>query len=448
MRDELFGVVVKELELANSDGEGYIPPGLYIEEVKQEENLETGENQDLEVIGIGRIEKIVDENGETKIIGWYDGKPVDAMQLNGAFVLGKEYEDSEGTTYNYGVDENGKYYYEYTTPAGETYKQELEGTPQSPFEKGNEKQTITQEDENGNKISVEISSTGYEIKDKGGREIVKEAYDEGKYAFVGGGKVQVDAFGVTVENKKSEATVWSYNPELKNYYDPTSGVAFTTDVSPHDTSYAGDGKYQYTHGGSNYFYNAEKKSWTLPDGKEIAANVAPAPIGAESQGKYETASGKTWKYETGTWKAYDDKGNVKESYTPSPNNYYHYEEGKGYIDTEGNLHGSESVAAPDGKSWTRNTDGSWTSDSGEKYNPSTGAFEGGGSEKSSGEQYGHHYSYDASGKVVSDTNSQYGGGYYTESPSGGYGYFNPEYEVGASGVATQKDSQGNTWTQD
>jgi len=473
---KMHDFITSEYQLAY--GKEYVPPGTYISfgdlgsEVEGElVGVDDGSVFDpslQQVIGIGRVDVVEGVNPTTgevekKVIGWYDGKPVQDLKAGGGFVLGYPYKDSEGFSYQYGIEE-GNYYYEYTSPAGFRDKVSMPYNydPTLTFDRGDEVHTVVYENNDGEEVKTELSATGYQIESEEGKSLVDGAYDEGKYAVAGGGEVIIDAAtGYTYESSEGKAVVWAYNPEYNNYYDPTSGKTFVSDVpSSHqeNTRYADSDKmYHYENFGQAYTFNPSDNSWTLPNQQKIYPSVAPAPVGYEDvarQGNgYTTPGGETWKFEEGAWKSYDSSGEVQKSYTPAPNNYYSYDSGRGYVDSYGKTYENKgSVVDPSGKAWVYDSSSGVWSSGVESYNPTTGAYTGTGSATgdvavggvTGAPTGGYGYYSDSSGNSQTYTHS---GGYYTQTPSGNYNYFNPEYKV-EGGVASQKDMNGNTWQQD
>jgi len=489
---KMHDFITSEYQLAY--GKEYVPPGTYIsfgdlgKEVEGElvgvddgsvilrSDVEGSETEKLGVIGIGKIDVVEEINPTTgevekKVIGWYDGKPVQDLKAGGGFVLGYPYKDSGGFSYQYGI-EGGNYYYEYTSPGGYHDKVSMPYNydPTLTFDRGDEIHTIVYENDDGEEVKTELSATGYQIESEEGKSLVDGAYQEGKYAVAGGGEVSIDAaIGYTYESSEGKAVVWTRNPEYNNYYDSTTGMTIVPSVpSIHheNTRYVDSNKmYSYVNNGKEYNYNPSDNSWTLPNQQKIYPAMAPAPVGYEDRAKegnnYVTPGGETWKFEEGAWKSYDSSGEVQKSYTPSPNNYYSYASGRGYVGSYGMAYeDGGSVADPSGKRWTLDSaTGVWSSGV-ESYNPTTGAYSGGdsatggsvavgggsgsGAYGSPAVSGGYGYYYDSSGNSQTYTHS---GGYYTQTPSGNYNYFNPEYKV-ENGVASQKDMNGNTWQQD
>ncbi len=424
---------------ANLYGKEYVPPGTYFVEVETEVKTE-GEKVTTEVFSPSEL--ITDEN--KNVIGAYvDGKPVYDIKAGGGYVLGgHEYTDpTTDITYEFDIDANGDYYYTYENVLGQKYTVELpdnyDSQTQAVFDKGNEIQKVNYESSTGENVVFEYSVLGTEIKTTEGETLTKDSYDPGKHPVAGGEEIKIDAIGVTCENKDNEATVLTYSPEFKNYYDKTSGVVFNSEISHHDEStiYT-DGKYVYTHAGDNYGYDPNTDKWTLPDGKTIAVQTAPAPIGTD-QKEYTTKHGETWKLEDGTWKAYNSEDKVVEQYTPSIDNYYHHEAGEIHTDPE------------TGKTWTAttttdekgNTQTVWKSSDGESWNPQTGDHKDSSGTvvtTSSEDHYGYYKDHET-GKTQTYTHT---GGYYAETPGGSYSYVNP-----TSGSSTYTQS-GTTWTYD
>ncbi|MEK6861328.1 MAG: hypothetical protein AABY07_05135, partial [Nanoarchaeota archaeon] len=324
-QEEVDKLILKSYE--HLYGEEYIPPGIYFTEIKEGEK---------EILG-GISEIVTDEKGN--IIGsYYDGKLIKSTDIKdgGGFIYNHEYTDPiTRNTYEYKLGSDGKTIIEYTDVLGQTYTEELPSdyTPELEYKKGNEEHIINYESSTGENVVVELSALGVEFKSTEGKELAKESYEEGNYPVAGGGELTInEAIGYTSENSKGEATVYTYNPEFKNYYDALSGLTHSYDVSSHvdRTIYdAEKGKYISDYGNKDYLFNPKDNKWTLPDGKTIAVQVAIAPIGEEDKGEIKLASGEIWNFDktTKTWVS-----STGEKYTPSPNNYFYAEAGESHTD--------------------------------------------------------------------------------------------------------------------
>ncbi|MEK6872872.1 MAG: hypothetical protein AABW90_02580 [Nanoarchaeota archaeon] len=404
-------------------GKEYIPPGTYFTEIKEAEK---------EILG-GISEVATDEKGDI-IGGYYKGELIKTTDIKdgGGFIYNHEYTDpSTSNTYEYKLESDGTTSIDYTDVLGQKYTEELLANynPELKYEKGNEKHTINYESSTGENVVVELSVLGVEFKSTEGKELAKEAYKEGKYPIAGGAEVKIDeAIGYTLENDDGKATVYTYNPEFKNYYDALSGLTYNPDVSSHvdKTTYdAAKGKYNCDYGAKDYLFDPAKNSWTLPDGKSLAVQVATAPIGEEDKEEVKLANGEIWNYDKtkGEWAS-----STGEKYTPSPNNYVYAKAGESHVDPH------------TGATWTTTTNEKgetvWTSSTRETWNPATGTHTT--SEGSVVKDYGVYH--DTAGKEHKTEYNWYEGDHYTQTPGGTYSYYDS-----AKGSSTYTQS-GQTWT--
>lgn len=405
--------------------EEYISPGIYFTEIKEEGTEE-------KILG-GISEVATDENGNI-IGGYYGGELITTTYIKdgGGFIYNHKYTDYlTSNTYEYKLESDGTTTIEYTDVLDQTYIEELpvDYAPELKYEKGNEEHIINYESSTGENVLVELSALGYEVKNSKGEELAKEAYKEGNYPVAGGAEVKIDeAIGYTLENNDGKATVYTYNPEFKNYYDALSGLTHSPEVSSHidKTIYDSEKKkYNCDYGAKDYLFDPAKNSWTLPDGNTIVVQVATAPIGEEDKGEVKLEHGETWKYDqlTGQWSS-----STGEKYTPAPNNYIYVEVGESHVDPH------------TGKTWattvTEKGETVWKSSTGETWNPATGTHTT--AEGTVVKDYG--ISYDDLGKEHITEYNWYEGDHYTQTPGGTYSYYDS-----AKGSSTYTQS-GTTWT--
>lgn len=405
-------------------GEEYLPPGTYFTEIGKDEDTE-------EKIRGGISEVATDEKGNI-IGGYYEGEFITTADIKagGGFIYDYKYTDhTTDNDYEYKL-KDGTNTIEYTDVLGQTYIEELPANydPQLEYKKGNEEHEINYESPTGENVVVKYSALGYEVKTDKGEELAKEAYEEGSYSVAGGAEVKIDeAIGYTLENKNREATVYTYNPEFKNYYDVLSGLTHSPDVSSHVERTVYDAekkKYNSDYGDKDYFFDTSKNSWTLPDGKSLAVQVAIAPIGEEDKGEVKLAHGETWKYNSLTKEWTSSTG---EKYTPAPNNYIYAEAGESHVDPY------------TGKTWTTSASEKgvvWKSSDGETWNPSTGSHT-----NDKGivvEGYGVYH--DESGEKHTTEYDWYEGDHYIQNPSGTYSYYD------SAKVSSTYIESGVTWT--
>ncbi len=391
-------------EFRKAYGEEYIPPG-FIE----------FEDKGIDVMPVWP--PIGDDNSEK-------------YQPGGGFVKGHEYVDpTSGYKYKFSEKE-----YEYTTPSGETYKQQYpeEYEPINTFARGDEVYEYKYGKPEGI-YEYKYFATGYEVINPDG---TKEAYSykPGSYSVVGGGQFEHKPTGFEYKREDGTAVKYEYNPEFEHYiaadgkaYVPPDG---TGSHNQYTNYYSNEKAYTYSYGGENWEYDPEKSIWTSSNGQTYQpAAITGAPVGHENEKSYTTDHGEKWEYDssTGSWKS-----STGEAYTPPPSSYYAYDSKSGmYTDTSGKIYDSKEGAStglsdPSGKEWTRNTDGTWHASTGEVYN---------------------QYSGQTSGTSSTDSTTHYNaGGYYSA-------YYSPPSASGSSAGSSSYssgsavDSYGNNWAQ-
>src|SRR3989344_2127348 len=398
-------------------GDEYEPVGLY---QTPEEVVSAGEGeQNLEVIGIGRVEVVQEINPETglyekKVVGWYDGKPVEEVHEGGGFALGVPYKDPiTGVSYSFGA--NG---YSYTTEAGivhavdypENYK------PENTYDYGDESFSYR----TGSGEEVVYSATGYEVVDtETDTSLVNEPYIAEKTVFADGSFTDLEATGYILNNPKGDARVYAYAPEFGTYQDIASGKVTIPTSAPHLQSTVYDPvtkTYQFNYAGQDWSYSGQG-SWTNPAGKPVSMPYVPAPVGREIQGTYLTPSGQTWTYDSSadTWK----ESSTGARYDVAPNNRYRFNEYTGYMtDPSGKALATvgTSVTGDDGRVYTVTGDKGWIDSEGRAVAPPQ---VGGVQQPSS--MSGYYGGYSGTGGVSGGANSGQGGGGYYGGSGNGYG---------------------------
>ncbi len=436
---------VNEYESVNGH---YQPVGLYV--LPGDDGLANsdGETENTEVVPLGTIEVVESIDSVTgeitkKIYGWYDGVQVEDVKEGGGYPLGVPVEYSDGHVVTF--SSTG---YIITTSAGVQvqvdYPTGYVPSPNYVYENGDERFTYQTEDG-----KVTYSATGYQVTDSDTDEIVVEApYSEERTSFAGGGYTDLEPTGIVFNNAEGEATVWNYNVEHENYYDPLTGKVSVPDISDHteSTNYnPTTGYYEYEYGGEVWGCGSDGGgNWRDPNGRTVQVKVLDAPVGHEESGTYTTPDGETWTYTEGTW----TESVSGRTWISSPNNYLTPTTG-GYIDSHGNfIDFSGRGAADNGYDiWSYDsTSGEWTSsETGDRYNHETGSIthpDGTVSAPGSGECYGCSYSGDGNSGPTTYTYGDYGA-YYQQRPDGSYGYVNSEGEYYGSTSVT--DQRGNTW---
>ncbi len=408
-------------EFQNAYGKAYVPPNFANPE-------KVGDEDDLEVIPIGRVRIGADGNIEGWVDGWEDGA--------GGFVEGVDYKDAaSGYTYRFKDDS-----YTYTTKAGVNYEVKYPaGYDPNAYSHGDEVHEYEIDTPEG-KYNYEYSSTGYKVvKPDGTTE--EFAYPQGTYEVVGGGSIEQKPNRFEYKSEDGTQTViYDYNPEYEHYV-ASDGKVFVTDVSTHvdNTQYnSGEGEYSYSYGGETWTYERSTDIWTSSSGQTYKPSATTgAPVGHEDDGSFTTEHGETWTYDSssGTWKS-----SSGQEYTPPPSSYYYYDSSTNtYTDSSGHTYSSEQ-SDPSGKTWTYNEGtNTWTSSTGETYDSSTGQTSGGTTEYSSGgyhtsggtytDNYGNTYSYDSS--TGSWSYSGEGQPSYSGTYSGSYEGYSGSYSDGS-----------------
>ncbi len=407
-------------EFRKSYGEDYIPPGFI------------DINPEVEIIPIGRIDKIDDLIAEGKV------------EVGGGFLEQQEYIDP-ATGYKYEFKKDG---YTYTTPIGIMYEEKYpEGFVDNAkgYLRGDEVHEYKVETDEG-AYEYKYSAVGYEIiKPDGSKE--EYSYQPGTYKSIDGATIENKPTGFVCD-KSGTKTSWEYNPEYSNYMEPSTGKVYTPDVSVHveQTHYEAD-KDRYIFGtegeGTTWTYKGSG-TWESSSGEiHKAPATTLAPVGHEEKAQYITPEGVTWTYKSGTWES-----STGEKYVPSPNQYYYVEKDGSYVDEEGHVYESPTTGEgthsgytdPSGKSWSYDTGtNTWTSSTGETYNPTTGETSGTTTEGTTS-AYGHYES------STGEHTSSYGGT-YTVNVDGSYTYTPSTTTTGTTGTTGGTTTSSGTWTQ-
>ena len=375
---EVHERVVEEQEAVNGR---YLPPGLYIlpgNEEAIDKKAETESELELEVIEIGRVERVKEIDPETGEIittykGWHDGSLVENVQEGGGYALNVPYLDPDKGIY-YTFNSGG---YSYTTLAGVTHVINYlpEHTIENTYEYGDEAYSYITED--GNKVTY--STTGYEFRDQETDKVItSEPYTKEKTDFSDGSYTDLEATGYVFNNKEGEARVYAYIPEFKTYQDISSGKIVVPHIAPHIESTTYDPAsetYKSFYAGQPWSYSGQGV-WTNPVGLPVKMPVVPAPVGYEGEGKYLTPNGEEWIYSAtnGLW----TESTSGKTYTPAPNNHYRYNERTGYMtDNRGEtLAQLGTTITINGETFTVTADKGWTNSQGQAvpppYDSSTG----------------------------------------------------------------------------
>ena len=491
--------------------EDLIRSGLYdpIKEGKEgEQELEV-----IGIGRVDIIEVIDPETGEVtkQIEGWYDGEAVENVQEGGGYALGVSYLDPDSGIY-YVFNDDG-YSYTTPAGIVNVIDYPPEFSPENTYEYGDEVYSYTTEDGNVVSYSAtgyevkdpETDSVIVETPyDKERTKFIDGSFTDLEatgYVFNGlEGESRVYAYIPEFKTYQDISSGKVVIPFSAHHIDSTNYDSTT-------------GKYQFNYGGQLWTYSGEGL-WTDPSGANVQMPVVPAPVGHENIGTYTTPNGEQWTYLDGQWtesisgRTYapapnnhyrynertgfmiDSEGSrlapvgttvtingetftvtldkgwtnaegeaVPPPYDPATGEQYPSSmtgiySGISYED-DGSLSPGDRAGVPGGNSnnvWSFDTaNNQWvSSDTGDKYDPSTGIIThpdgtvftpedraaGEGSEGCWGCYYG--------GEGSGTSHYTYYGGHYEGTPTGGYNYYNAEGQYQGSSSVT--DSQGNIWT--